>query len=367
MKILFCTNVFEVVENGPVKFANLLLQINERYPEHELHILTEDIAKPRRFVHKVPMNPTLKSSPLSQFVRMGAYHREAMRVREIFPFDVLVYNNALVGLWSAIRLRACVGMINDYKNISKQKDTYQTGFRALKESTLRLVEKWSVRFYQKIITNSDYLSRAVLDNYPRATGKVFRLYKGIEVPETPVPFEAVISEPVKILFIKTDYELGGLPILLEASAKLTVPVLLTIIGPGKIHRDRIERMAQAAPNVTLRYLQYQPQPVVIKELRNSHIFCVPSYKEALGVANLEAMAHGIPVVSTRVGGIPEVLDQGRCGWLVPPGDASALAAALNECIQVPELRKLKVQNALLQAGKFDIDTMFNNFIQILEN
>jgi colanic acid/amylovoran biosynthesis glycosyltransferase len=367
MKILFCTNVFAVVENGPVKFANLLLQINNLYPEHELRILTEDIPASTRFVHRVALSTFWKATPLSQFIRMWAYHQEALRLRKEFPFDVLVYNNALVGMWSAMRFPQSVGMINDYKNVSREKDYYQTGRRSVKENILRYIEKHSARYYNKIITNSDYLTDVIVKNYPQSVGKVFRLYKGIEIPPAPVAYPARVEEPIRILFVKTDFELGGLLVLSEAIGLLSAPVILTVIGPREVHRQRLEALARSIPNLTLRYKGYQPQDRVTEELRHSHVFCVPSYKEALGVANLEAMAHGIPVVSTAVGGIPEVLQGNRCGWLVPPGDAPALAHALRECIDRPDLREQKLKSARLRAAQFDTHSMFRNFIEILSS
>lgn len=365
MKILFCTNVFEVVENGPVKFANLLLQINELYPEHELHILTEDVSGTRPFVHPVELPELWKSSFLSQFARMWFYHRAAMRVRETFHFDILVYNNALVGLWSALQFPNCVGMINDYKNISPEKDHYQNGRRSLKEKIFRMLEKISAAYYWKIVANSDYLTCLIQDAYPRSRGKVFRLYKGVELPAMPVRLPKVLAQPVKILFIKTDYELGGLGVLIQAASLLNHRVVLTVIGPKEAHRQRIEKWAANAANLTLRFRGYRPQQEVVMELRASHVFCVPSYKEALGVANLEAMAHGIPVVSTSVGGIPEVLDGGRCGWLVPPGHAPALAEAIEECVTQPALRAAKVRNALQRVQQFDARLMYHDFLEIL--
>ncbi len=365
MKILLCTNVFEVVENGPVKFANLLLSINEQYPQHEVRILTEDVTAPRRYVHKVSLPEWLRASPVSQFVRMGVYHREARQVRREFPFDVLVYNNALVGLWSAIRLPYCVGMINDYKNIDRKKDPYQRGVRSFKESVFRWVEREAVRRYARIIVNSDYLRGLIQEHYPWSEGKIYRLYKGVSIPQNPVPFSPVLTKPVKVLFVKTDYELGGLPVLIQAIGWLPVQVELCVIGPAEGHRQHIGDMCRSVPNLSLRYLGNQPQEAVINELRRSDLFCVPSYKEALGVANLEAMAHGIPVVSTTAGGIPEVLDHGYCGWMVAPGDPQALAQALEECITRPELRSLKRENALQHVQKFDIPTMFDNFLEIL--
>ncbi|MGA2065032.1 MAG: glycosyltransferase family 4 protein [Thermoguttaceae bacterium] len=68
------------------------------------------------------------------------------------------------------------------------------------------------------------------------------------------------------------------------------------------------------------------------------VFVLPSLSEALGFALLEAMAHELPAVGTRVGGVPEVLVPEETGFLVPPRDAAALAAALRPLLSSAELR-----------------------------
>ena len=68
------------------------------------------------------------------------------------------------------------------------------------------------------------------------------------------------------------------------------------------------------------------------------IFCMPSLREGLGIAALEAMAAGRAVVASRVGGLGQAVDDGRTGLLVPPGDAPALAAALERLLRDSNLR-----------------------------
>lgn len=82
-------------------------------------------------------------------------------------------------------------------------------------------------------------------------------------------------------------------------------------------------------------------------LREAGCFVLPSQAEAFGIAILEAMAAGLAVVATRVGGIPELVDDGRTGLLVPVDDVIALADAILSLVESP------AQAEKLAAAAFD--------------
>jgi glycosyltransferase involved in cell wall biosynthesis len=74
-------------------------------------------------------------------------------------------------------------------------------------------------------------------------------------------------------------------------------------------------------------------------MRTWDIFAMPSYDEGLPVAAIEAMAEGLPIVAAAVGGMPEVVDVGRTGCLVPPSDVTALVEALRRLLLDARLRQ----------------------------
>jgi glycosyltransferase involved in cell wall biosynthesis len=72
---------------------------------------------------------------------------------------------------------------------------------------------------------------------------------------------------------------------------------------------------------------------------DADIVAIPSLKEATSIAGLEAMASARAVVATNVGGLPEIIEDGVSGLLVPPRDPEALSVAIKRLLEMPELRK----------------------------
>jgi len=118
----------------------------------------------------------------------------------------------------------------------------------------------------------------------------------------------------------------GLPCLLEAFARLGPSAVLLIVGDGPM-RVSIEGRARR-PDLAGRvhFAGFQRRPA--EWMAAMDVFVLASTYEGFGLAALEAMAAGVPVVATRVGGLRELLEGGRGGVLVPPGDPEALATAI---------------------------------------
>jgi 2-deoxystreptamine N-acetyl-D-glucosaminyltransferase/2-deoxystreptamine glucosyltransferase len=127
-------------------------------------------------------------------------------------------------------------------------------------------------------------------------------------------------------------------LLVRAFDRMTVPAELVVVGDGP-DRDLVRRLAAESPTadrITLAGFVHHPAvPAVLASL---DVLVLPSAYEEMGSVLTEAMASGLPVVASDVGGIPEVVRHEETGLLVPPGHVEALAAALDRLAAEPGLR-----------------------------
>lgn len=156
------------------------------------------------------------------------------------------------------------------------------------------------------------------------------------------------GRPLRILCTGTLHEVKGQTHLIEACRLLRergVDVCCELIGDGP-DRERLARQARAAGlGARIRFSGECTREEVAKRLREVDVVATPSVptrdgrREGIPVALLEAAASGRPVVASALSGIPEALDDGAEGVLVPPGDAVALAAAIERLARDPALRR----------------------------
>lgn len=157
----------------------------------------------------------------------------------------------------------------------------------------------------------------------------------------------------QLLFVGRLAAVKGLPVLFEALATLNrADIALTIVGDGP-DRAALEAQAKALPG-PVDFLGYRSQSEVAGLLGESDIFVLPSFAEGLPVVLMEALAAALPVVATRIAGIPELVEDGTTGRLAPPGNATALADAISTLIENPEAaRRLGLEGRARVAAGFD--------------
>jgi len=134
-----------------------------------------------------------------------------------------------------------------------------------------------------------------------------------------------------ILFVGVDWERKGGPVLIEAFRKVRekIPDARLIIAGSSPAID--------LPNVEI--AGRVPLPEISRLLLRSTVLALPSLREPQGVNAIEALMHRIPVVATRIGALPEMVEDRKSGIIIPPNDVPALAAALIELLSTPSLAK----------------------------
>jgi glycosyltransferase involved in cell wall biosynthesis len=151
----------------------------------------------------------------------------------------------------------------------------------------------------------------------------------------------------------------GTAVLLRAARRVLVTcpdARFVICGEG-FSRGTLEALARELGIAqSIQFVGYWPNAVEV--FRALDVFVLPSLTEGFPTVNLEAMAAGVPVVTTNVGGAAEAVIDGECGYVVPCGDEVALATAIERLYQNAELRKSMSEKARgVVSGSFNAEVM----------
>jgi glycosyltransferase involved in cell wall biosynthesis len=163
--------------------------------------------------------------------------------------------------------------------------------------------------------------------------------------------------PLHLVFVGRLAPVKGLRILMDgfARARAAHPGLkLTVVGDGE---DRAWLETAAAPyGADVRLTGYLSQAEVADVLAAADLFVLPSFAEGVPVVLMEAMASRLPVIATQITGVPELVEAGVSGLLVPPGDAEALAEAIGTLAEDPErIAAMGEAGRAKVVAAFDID------------
>ncbi len=226
-------------------------------------------------------------------------------------------------------------------------------------------EAWVLRrFAGRVVAVSESARREYIEHLRLPPEKVVTIYNGIDVdrfrvePSVRAQVRAELGIPQKARLTATVAVLRpqkGIEDMLEALPAMVnrVPNLhYMVVGDGPDRQNLERKISERGleDRVTLTGVR----PDVPRMLAAADVFVLPSYTEALPTVVAEAMASGLPVVATRVGGIPEMVDD-TTGILVDPGDREGLAAAVSAILTDNDMASaLGDQGARTAERRFDI-------------
>ena len=169
------------------------------------------------------------------------------------------------------------------------------------------------------------------------------------------PFAPTTDGPT-IVFVGRLVRAKGVEMLVDAAARLRTPgarVVLVGDGPDRAKVERLARRLGVADRVHVTgFVAHDRIPAA---LAAADVVVLPSFYEELGTVLVEALHAGVPVVASRTGGIPELVEHGVTGLLVAPGDPAELAGALDAVVGHPALAEQLGANAARRAPEYDLE------------
>ncbi len=200
-----------------------------------------------------------------------------------------------------------------------------------------------------VVAVSEWSRRALIEKCPSAEAKVHRVYNGLPLDRWPPPHgHSPHDSPLRIFSVGRLIGFKGFTDLIAACGILKargIPFGCTIAGEGP-WRETLQQQAKdfTDPKSRIRLAGLMTQEEIRAQLAECQVFALACKVDEKGACDvlptviLEAMAAGRPVVSTRLAGVPEMVDDGKTGLLVPVDDPGAFADALTRLAEEPGLR-----------------------------
>jgi glycosyltransferase involved in cell wall biosynthesis len=223
-----------------------------------------------------------------------------------------------------------------------------------------------------VVTVSDYAVRSLQERFPESAAKIHRVYNGVDLARFVVTDFG--NAPAQIISIGRLIEKKGFGDLISACALLHSrgrKFQCVIIGEGPLEESLRAQIAAEDLKQCVTLTGPQTQSEITKRLAHATIFALPCTHEAGGGMDnlptviMEAMAAGLPVISTPLAGIPEMVEDGANGELVPERDPTALAGAIEKLLDDLECaRRLGERGRQIAGEKFSIETSARQLVEM---
>jgi UDP-glucose:(heptosyl)LPS alpha-1,3-glucosyltransferase len=225
-----------------------------------------------------------------------------------------------------------------------------------------------------IIANSKYVKEEIVRLYGVSPEKIHVVYNGIDPDEfangdralhrEELAREFHLKDEVRLLYVGSGFERKGVPTLLKSVARLQIPYKLFIVGKG-----RLNKFKKAAKRLGIgeKVIFSGPRTDVHRFYLGSDIFVFPTLYDPFSNATLEAMACGLPVITTPFNGVSEIISEGRNGCVInDPLDDKSIADAITR-LAVREVREPMGEEARRTAGEFTMERNVMETIKVISS
>ena len=286
-------------------------------------------------VHRFPVRKRLVPG-LTMPMMVGLIDALADSGAEVIHAHSHRYGHVLQAAAVAERLEVPLVVSTHYHPADRREPSLKRGLLRVQDVVFGMT---AYRIARAIVVQTDREADVVGDFAPRR--KLRTIPPGIDLAAWSTPesdrADALGLPPEYFLFVGRVAPNKGLPTLLDALARLdrTARRPLVLMGRDWGERPRLESQAHALGlDGEVQFLGHVDSSAAYRGvIRGARALVLPSEWEAFGLVLLEAMAAGTPIIATGVGGVPDVLDSGRAGRLVPYGDPDRLAAALRSVVE----------------------------------
>jgi colanic acid/amylovoran biosynthesis glycosyltransferase len=201
--------------------------------------------------------------------------------------------------------------------------------------------------------------------------KIHVIHCGVDAAFLAHPHVPIPDAPRLVCIGRLSEQKGHL-LLIEAAHLLALEGLdfkLVFVGDGPLRTDIEKQIAQFNLQNHIEITGWASSDEVRKQLLAARAMVLPSFAEGLPVVIMESLALNRPVISTYVAGIPELVEPGICGWLVPPGSAETLAIAMRAALEAPleQLEEMGKAGAERVAQQHNIDLEAKKLVALFES
>lgn len=240
---------------------------------------------------------------------------------------------------------------------------YPSGGRSrLKRSIRHAIERRAIRRFAKLVTVADSMQEYIRDEIGISASRMTTIHNGIRM-EPLIQGNTARNSCVTFISVGRLAKIKNHALMIRAfraTGEKRSRLLLVGDGPERAALEALARELGLGGRVEFLGFRHD----VAELLATSDAFLISSDHEGLSIAVLEAMRAGLPVIGTRVGGMPEAVQEGRTGLLVAKGDVEAMARAMRLLLDSPDERaRLGSEGRRYLEAEFSIESMVSRYEQ----